>query len=315
MKPVWLLLVLGLLLIPSPSRAYGRPDYIAKLRGVERVVSDGSRGSGVESRRAATRALSMLDEIERAGPVDTPAGQVRPYLTPVRDMLSKSPPELGRASEALRSLISALESPAPALGGASSRASLDEVFNDPRLAPNRLATWQERVGKAVLDFLRRIFGGLSLGRAGAEALSTAQVVVLVASLALVAAVVVFIIRTGRRHAKLSETAASGLAPPETSASLFVLAERYAQAGDYRQAVRANFVGLLMYLHEHGRLRYDRSLTNREHLSRIGRGTPLAGTLAPVVRVFDDVWYGNRKIDAHEYAAYEARAAAVRTADA
>lgn len=313
MKPVFLLLLLALL-VPSASADADRAAYIRQLRAVERVVSEGSRAPASESRQAAARAVELLDQIERAGPVETPAGQVRPYLVPVRDMLSKAPPELGRASLALQGLIQELENPRAA-EDSTARAALDDVYGDPRLAPNRLLTWQERLGAAVLDFLRRIFEGLSFGGAGARTLSAAQVAVLAGSLALLAVVALFIIRSVRRSGTL-EPADGGWRPgqPETSSSLFQLAERCAREGDYRQAVRASFVGLLLHLHERGRLRYDRSLTNREHLSRIGRGTPLAAALSPAVRVFDDVWYGSRQITPQEYAEYAELTAAVRAAD-
>lgn len=93
--------------------------------------------------------------------------------------------------------------------------------------------------------------------------------------------------------------------------MLALAGSYARAGDYREAVRANFVAVLLYLHEHGKLRYERSLTNREHLARIGQDTQVAGSLEPLVRTFEDVWYGNREVTAEQYARYQERADMVR----
>jgi hypothetical protein len=85
----------------------------------------------------------------------------------------------------------------------------------------------------------------------------------------------------------------------------------ARAGDYRRAARMLYLSSLLWLDEHGRLRYDRALTNREYLDRLGDDPTLRERLRPVVETFDRVWYGHTPLDAAGFAAYEGQVAALR----
>ena len=74
-------------------------------------------------------------------------------------------------------------------------------------------------------------------------------------------------------------------------------------GDYRTAVRYLYLSSLLLLEEHGQLRYDRSLTNREYLRSVANNPNLAAILRDVIEVFDRVWYGFQPIEAEEYDTY------------
>nr|WP_255603998.1 DUF4129 domain-containing protein [Oscillochloris sp. ZM17-4] len=89
------------------------------------------------------------------------------------------------------------------------------------------------------------------------------------------------------------------------------ASALARSGDYRRAARLLYLSSLLWLDERGRLRYDRALTNREHLDRLGDDPALRERLRPVVETFDRVWYGDMPLDATGYAAYEGEVAALR----
>lgn len=92
----------------------------------------------------------------------------------------------------------------------------------------------------------------------------------------------------------------------TSGTALANAQRLAVAGDYRSAVRQLYLSTLLLLDERGRLRYDRSLTNREYLRAVA-GTPgLRDALRPIVDTFDRIWYGFAPISAGEFAQYQAQ---------
>ncbi|NTV63803.1 MAG: DUF4129 domain-containing protein, partial [Oscillochloris sp.] len=89
------------------------------------------------------------------------------------------------------------------------------------------------------------------------------------------------------------------------------ADSLAHSGDYRRAARMLYLSALLWLHEQGRLRYDRSLTNREHLDRLGEQSALRERLRPVIETFDSVWYGDLPLDATSFATYERQVEALR----
>ncbi|MDQ3327244.1 MAG: DUF4129 domain-containing protein, partial [Chloroflexota bacterium] len=184
------------------------------------------------------------------------------------------------------------------------------AYADPRFAGNDSPNWLERALNRGGDWFRRLLQGLPLGSPGAEGLTAARVLLALLCIGLVGLVLALMLRSARRMSRTDGAASPNLVPTSSTAMLATAAER-ARAGDYRGAVRAQFVALLLTLHERGTLRYDRSLTNREHLSRIGGDTPLAVSLRPVVRVFDDVWYGNSPIGKTEYDDYARSTDALR----
>lgn len=89
------------------------------------------------------------------------------------------------------------------------------------------------------------------------------------------------------------------------------AENHEAERDYRAAVRYLYLSSLLLLDEHNVIRYDPSLTNREHLRQIAGKPPLFDALRQVINVFEDVWYGFRPIDAAFYKQYRQRVEQLR----
>ncbi len=116
---------------------------------------------------------------------------------------------------------------------------------------------------------------------------------------------------------LSPDAALTHAPevPATSSAALMRAQNLANAGDHRAAVRQLYIATLLLLDEKGRLRFDKSLTNRELLRAIQRqNTPeLAEALRPIAGFYDQVWYGFVPVGQREFEEYRNRVEAVRTA--
>jgi hypothetical protein len=68
-------------------------------------------------------------------------------------------------------------------------------------------------------------------------------------------------------------------------------------------VRNLYLSALLTLEQQDLVPADRSLTNREVLSRVGSAHPLRPHFQGVVETFDDVWYGVHEPDALTYAGY------------
>lgn len=84
-----------------------------------------------------------------------------------------------------------------------------------------------------------------------------------------------------------------------------------RSGDHRAAVRYLHLAALLWLDERGALRYDRALTNREHLERLRDNPELRGRLVPIIATFDRVWYGHAPITPAELDTYRAQVEALR----
>ncbi|MCB9160947.1 MAG: DUF4129 domain-containing protein [Caldilineaceae bacterium] len=97
----------------------------------------------------------------------------------------------------------------------------------------------------------------------------------------------------------------GFGTPLTADAALRRAQEFSAGGDYRTAVRYLYLSSLLLLEQHGVLRYDRALTNREVLRRVAHDPTLAAVLQDVVDVFDRVWYGYQPLDEVTYQRYAA----------
>ncbi len=93
-----------------------------------------------------------------------------------------------------------------------------------------------------------------------------------------------------------------------------LADRFARNGEWRLALRAAFLELLVLLHERGAIRYERQRTNGEYVDALASG-PAGPPFSLLVGAFDEAWYGNRPFDETAYNAAIAWARGVDRATA
>ena len=89
----------------------------------------------------------------------------------------------------------------------------------------------------------------------------------------------------------------------TASSARQQATLFAQAGNYRDAVRQLYLSALLSLEERHLLRYDRSLTNREVVAQMQKNQSVQDHLQPVVATFDEVWYGIHEPDHATFTGY------------
>jgi hypothetical protein len=99
--------------------------------------------------------------------------------------------------------------------------------------------------------------------------------------------------------------------PTTKAAADALAAQAEAAGDLRAALRYHTLACLLLLDERGHLRYDPTLTNREHLRQVAQNGDLSEKLRPVLAAFDRVWYGFAPITPDTYQQFRAQVAALQ----
>jgi hypothetical protein len=108
-----------------------------------------------------------------------------------------------------------------------------------------------------------------------------------------------------RDSELRRRQQAGAETPLTAATARARATALAESGDFRQAVRHLYLSALLTLEERRLLPVNRSLTNRELLAGAASRQELSAHLAPVVNVFDEVWYGIHEPDQATFRSYAA----------
>jgi hypothetical protein len=121
------------------------------------------------------------------------------------------------------------------------------------------------------------------------------------------------LRRGRSRGAARLPLATHIEAEWTAAHARTAAAEAAAGGDYRRAIRYRYLATMMSLDEADRLRFDRALTNLEHLRRAP--AHLREALRPLVLTFDRVWYGGSPASAADYQQYTALAQAVEAVPA
>ena len=304
---VALVLLFMLHLSPAATADAQSPVYTMRLLKIESDLRATLVSTPSERNAAASRAA---DELEALGPSTAAGPTFTPYFAPIVADLRSEPPNMRGALEQLAALNELIADAQLAAPNAADQAALREVLADPRFAPEPPPGWFARHTESVVQWIRDVLNRLAGDRAAGDALSLGRVAVVAAAVVILAATVVLALRAlpKRRPGRREDDV---LPERQTDSSLMRnRAAELARSGDFRGAVRASFVALLLGLHERGRLRYTRSLTNREHLARLENGSPLAVRMRPVVALFDDVWYGRAPVAAAEYEEYSRQIASI-----
>jgi hypothetical protein len=261
--------------------------------------------------RMVEEALAAVeqDNLPLAADALTATAQSVPANRPLLAALRERSISQDEARTQLIALRDAIQT-SPPQPSAQDRATLRQLLSQPPFTgrqPNAFEQWLD-------ELLHSFAGGLANG------LVNTRVVLMALAVALIAGVVFVIVRNFRaasvRQTDLPAAPNDGNEDiPATSADALSRAQTLATSGDYRTAVRQLYLATLLWLDEQGKLRFDKSLTNRETLRAISKaGAPaLADALRPIVELYDQVWYGFAAIEPSEFEQFRQRVEAVRTA--
>lgn len=280
-------------------------SHSGTLRGVAaRGTGGGSRGDRIDLGIAA-------EPLIMARQVQLPSGELATVDNRwLSEALAAADPNTRAIAERLGALIDA-QAVGASVDPAVATSTLDDILSRPPFdqPDSEPPGWLADLINWLLEQLGRVAGpAIQGGAAGGNAISWGFAVV---GIVLILVVIFFWVR-GLRRLKVAELAAQE--DPEatlTSAEAVQQASGLARDGDYRRAVRYLYLASLIWLDERGAMRYERTLTNREHLARLADQPHLREQLRPVVDTFDRVWYGSEQLDAESFAAYEQQVRALR----
>lgn len=208
-------------------------------------------------------------------------GKLRTRIQALRDALAESPAQLNRDDQ----------------------AKLRDLLNRPPFKQEI-----DPLTRLINEWLERLFGNAVQG-----IFETRYLIVALGLLLILLVLSYFIINLRRSTVSeaLLQTATRDDAAHFTSSAALDSAQHFASRGDYRSAVRQLYLSTLLLLDERGRLRYDRSLTNREYLRAVANTPNIRDALRPIVETFDRIWYGFVPITANEFEQYRVQVEAIR----
>ncbi len=289
----------------SPARAQEPSPPLAEY---EQLVREALAAAQRNDRLGLEHVAERLVAIDA---VQTPDGGRVPVNNRwLGAALQDANPNFPRIAARLGALLDALTQTGAAPPD-DAQAQLRDILSRPPFANQQTDTpsWFDDLLDWFFRLLARVFGP------AAEMGQGASWLVGLLGIGLIGGVLIYWM-LGLRRSLARDAHANADADPEahlTANAALQQASTLAQGGDYRTAVRYLYLSALLWLEERGHLRYDRSLTNYEHLDRLGGNAELRDRLRPIIDTFDRVWYGYAQIDADRFAHYEQQIQALRQA--
>ncbi|HLZ27163.1 MAG TPA: DUF4129 domain-containing protein [Chloroflexota bacterium] len=195
---------------------------------------------------------------------------------------------------------------------------LREILARSEFQVDQSRPWWEQLFGPVLDLIgylvARFFQIVADTTSGQE--GSYGIGVLGICLALIAAVVVYLVRSIRLSVRRESSvrSASLAERRERSERLWQTAQQLAAAGQLAEAVRVVYLSALYALDERALLHVESSLTNREHARQLSRLHPDVGrTFNAVVDRYDRVRYGRIPITDAMFSELSGLVALARTA--
>jgi hypothetical protein len=162
--------------------------------------------------------------------------------------------------------------------------------------------WREQLESWVLDRLTEWWISIMAAASGREGLL--GYAILLASSIAIASLLVMVIRAVRLSVTRDAAHAyrATIARRERSDRFWREAQELATAGRFEEATRALYLSALYALEEHALLKFQETLTNREHADRLAREHPeLKDVVGPLVVSYDRHRYGSYPVTNQTYA--------------
>lgn len=161
---------------------------------------------------------------------------------------------------------------------------------------------KEGIREWLLGILKKAFSNLENAPEISESLSTLFMII---GLLLIIGIIVFIIvrvsKTFDRRASIGEILGEKIDDKATPRSLRERAQDFTQRGEFRQAIRYDFIAVLLLMHEKNILFLDESKTGGEIYSHLRKNKFQGAALfKQLVGIFNAAWYGHKPLEKKLY---------------
>jgi hypothetical protein len=282
-------IVIGILLLLSLAPALAQPitlaedDYWSRLAQTDALLNIAVNQAQAERTETLAQIRGLWDGVYAVQVGENVINLDARWLQNVSETS-----DLFLLQQRVRALLDYRAQQIAAQGGVSSSA-LDDVLRDPRFRYSDATPEPRPPGPRMPDV--NVPGQLS------------QIILIALGVIGVVLALLYVARNLRVQRSALETADETHEDPTTSVTATERAAELESSRDYRTAIRYLYLSSLLMLDERGFIRYDRTLTNREHLRQIADKPRLLELLRPVVNIFDEVWYGFLPVDEDFYQNY------------
>lgn len=286
----------------QPPQAISLEAYWQAIESAQSVIEELSEAEP-EARQLGLAALAA--ELEQITAVTLPDGRVIPVSpTHLASSLRQEEPDFIQINKDLGTLLAAKNHWPESQLASLDEAALSQILSRPEFQynadePNAIQRFFQEVRRRFFEFLSNLLPDEAVG------VPLGDIITFVSLIALAILMGYIFLNLFSGFALEADLDANGDEDGEilTADSALQRAQTLSGGGDYRTAVRYLYLSSLLLLEEHGLLRYDRSLTNREYLRSVSNKPRLAKILRDVIDVFDRVWYGFQPIKEDEYDVY------------
>lgn len=161
---------------------------------------------------------------------------------------------------------------------------------------------KEKIKEWFLGFIEKTFSNLSNAPAISEGLSTAFMII---GLLFIVSIIIFIIvrvsKTFDKKARVKEILGETIHEGVTPNSLRVRGADFLKNGNFREAIRYDFIAVLLLMHEKNILYLDETKTGEEIYNFLKKNKfEMAPSFKRLVKIFNSSWYGHKQTEQDTY---------------
>ena len=154
---------------------------------------------------------------------------------------------------------------------------------------------KDYVANGLMNILKKIFSNMGNMTAISGTLSTVFIII---GLLVIATIIILIVikfsKTFEKKTRIKEILGEKIDDRTTPSSLRLKAETFASVEDYRQAIRFNFIALLLLMHEKTILYLDETKTNEEIYNHLKNNSFSKLIIFKcLINDFNANWYGHK----------------------
>lgn len=165
-----------------------------------------------------------------------------------------------------------------------------------------IGTIKNMISKWLTNILKKFFNNIDSVASVSDKLSIIFIIVgIMAILAIILIIIVKVNKTFERKRKVKEILGERIDEKTTPRTLRNKALRFYETGDLRQAIRYDFIALLLLMHEHNLIYLDETKTNEEIYKYLRKnGFTMLEVFNYLTHNFNSTWYGNKEFDNEGY---------------
>jgi hypothetical protein len=165
-----------------------------------------------------------------------------------------------------------------------------------------LSKAKEGIKEALFKWLKRSFSNIDNAAVVSDRLST---IFMIVGILVIAAIIIIIIvkvnKTFEKKRRVKEILGEKIDNRTTPSSLRQRASGFREAGDLRQAIRYDFIALLLLMHEKSLVYLDETKTNEEIFKYLRKNDfNRADVFKNISDIFNSTWYGHKAADKENY---------------